>query len=223
MLVTPVGKAGDRGAISPPGIFGAGRAAVIGGGGLGLGKTHCRHRQFDDGLELGPVADRIWIGPAGRRVASGWTAPPPVAQAPGRRAIRRSRSLDHVQWRCCARVISAAPRSEARFVARCRRLSLLCIVTAALERPMPRSSAPRPRVPAPKPAALLALAHSPPLPRSGTAPAARSPGAWPLIPGFWYSGQDRFPEYPALRPTPSTSSARRVSRSARACGAVQTR
>ena len=42
MFVAPVGKAGDGGAISPPGIFGAGGAPVIGGGGFGLGKIEFR-------------------------------------------------------------------------------------------------------------------------------------------------------------------------------------
>jgi hypothetical protein len=50
MLVARVGKAGDGGAIGPPRILGAGSAAVIGGGGLGLGKTQCRRRQFDNGF-----------------------------------------------------------------------------------------------------------------------------------------------------------------------------
>ena len=66
MLVTPVGKAGDGGAVGAPGVVGAGGAAVIGGGGLGLGKTQCRRRQLDNGLELEPVTDLVRIGAAGQ-------------------------------------------------------------------------------------------------------------------------------------------------------------
>ncbi len=120
MLVTPFGKAGDGGAVSAPRILGAGGAAIIGGGGLGFGKTQCRHRQLDDGLELEPVTDLVRIRPCRQ----------PRRQCLDRtrrqchrcrydRAICRSRSLDHVLWRCCTRIITAA-RARQRI---CRSLS----------------------------------------------------------------------------------------------------
>ena len=75
MLVTPVGKAGDGGAVGAPCVVGAGGAAVIGGGGLGLGKTQCRRRQLDNGLELEPVADFVRIGAAWQARREGGTCP----------------------------------------------------------------------------------------------------------------------------------------------------
>ena len=86
MLVAPIGKAGDGGAVSPPRIVGAGSAAVIGGGGLGLGKTQCRRRQFDNGFELEPVTDLVRIRPR-RQAATTEQRPQPRLPAAADAAV----------------------------------------------------------------------------------------------------------------------------------------